>query len=357
LDGALPGEEAAALKKRCRALKKILFPALAATVASLLFAAFLYVTFFMMGPSDAPAGGYGNKIVLGFAQLGAESEWRSASSESVKRAAEKYGVELMFENAQQKQENQIKAIRSFIAHRVDVIAFAPVVETGWDNVLLEARAEEIPVILVDRKIQTESGGLYVSFLGSDFTEEGRKAGRWMTRKFGGINRDVNIVELRGTDGASPTMGRSEGFRDAISSDARFKIIRSESGDFMRSKGRETMEGILSEYRVPGGERRIDVLFAHNDDMAIGAVEAMEARGIAPGRDVVIISVDAQKSALEALKERKLNCVVECSPYIGERLMELVASLVSGDEIPPAIFTEETMFTEDDPPDSLPERPY
>jgi simple sugar transport system substrate-binding protein len=333
-------------------LKKIILPALVVTAAILLGA-----PFFMTGPVDEPAGGYGSKIVLGFAQLGAESEWRSASSESVKRAAEKYGVELMFENAQQKQENQIKAIRSFIAHRVDVIAFAPVVETGWDNVLLEAREERIPVVLVDRKIQTDLDGLYASFLGSDFAEEGRKAGLWATRKFDGTSRDVNIVELRGTDGASPTKGRSEGFREAISSDARFKIVCSESGDFMRSKGRETMEKILDGYHAPDEGRHIDVLFAHNDDMALGAVETMEARGIAPGRDVVIISVDAQRSALEALAKGKLNCVVECSPYVGERLMELVASLVSGNEIPTAIYSEETMFTEDNPPESLPERPY
>jgi simple sugar transport system substrate-binding protein len=179
----------------------------------------------------------------------------------------------------------------------------------------------------------------------------------MARKFGETSRDVNIVELRGTDGASPTRGRSEGFREAVSSDARFRIVCSESGDFMRSKGRETMERILGEHYAPDEGRQIDVLFAHNDDMALGAVETMESRGIAPGRDVVIISVDAQKSALEALGEGKLNCVVECSPYVGERLMELVVSLVSGDEIPPAIFSEETMFTEDDPPESLPERPY
>jgi simple sugar transport system substrate-binding protein len=333
-------------------LKKIIIPALVITAAILLCA-----PYFITRTSDEPTGDYSSKIVLGFAQLGAESEWRSASSESVKRAAANYGIELMFENAQQKQENPIKAIRSFIAHRVDVIAFSPVVETGWDNVLLEAREEGIPVILVDRKIQTELSGLYLSFLGSNFTEEGRKAGRWMTRKFGGTSGDVNIVELRGTDGASPTKGRYEGFREVISSDARFRIVRSESGDFMRSKGRETMDGILDEYYAPAEGRRIDVLFAHNDDMALGAVEAMESRGIAPGRDVAIISVDAQRSALEALKEGHLNCVVECSPYVGERLMELVVSLVSGDEIPPAIFSEETMFTEDDPPESLPERPY
>ncbi|MDR3075821.1 MAG: ABC transporter substrate-binding protein [Synergistaceae bacterium] len=306
---------------------------------------------------DAPEIPLGSKVVLGFAQLGAESEWRSASSESVIRAAEKYGVELMFENAQQKQENQIKAIRSFIAHRVDVIAFSPVVESGWDNVLIEARAVGIPVILVDRKIETDLRDVYISFLGSDFVEEGRKAGRWMRSKFGGEGRDVCIVELRGTEGASPTKGRDEGFREAISGDRRFRIVRSLSGDFMRSKGRETMEHILSEYYAPDEGRGIDVIFAHNDDMAMGAIEALESRGIKPGHDVVIISVDAQRSALDALKNGKLNCVVECTPYVGERLMQLVKALASGEEIPSAIYSEETMFTEDDPPESLPEREY
>jgi simple sugar transport system substrate-binding protein len=165
------------------------------------------------------------------------------------------------------------------------------------------------------------------------------------------------VELRGTEGASPTKGRDEGFREALSDDARFEIVRSVSGDFMRSKGREAMEVILGEYYAPREGRGMDVLFAHNDDMAMGAMEAMERRGLVPGRDVVVISVDAQKSALEALKQGRINCVVECTPYVGERLMQLVAALVSGESIPPVIYSDETLFTEDDPPDSLPERPY
>ena len=297
-----------------------------------------------------------SKIVLGFAQLGAESEWRSASSESVQRAARMYGVELMFENAQQKQENQIMAIRSFIAHRVDVIAFAPVVESGWDNVLMEARAAGIPVILVDRMIETELEDVYASFLGSDFMEEGREAGRWLLSKFSDWEGGIRIVELRGTEGASPTRGRDEGFREIISGDPRFRIARSLSGDFMRSKGRETMEYILSEYHDPeGGD--IDVIFAHNDDMALGAIEVLESHGIKPGQDIVMISVDAQRSGLEALKEGKLNSVVECTPYVGEQLMQLVIALVSGEEIPSAIYSEVRIFTEDDPPESLPVREY
>jgi simple sugar transport system substrate-binding protein len=271
----------------------------------------------------------------------------------------------MFENAQQKQENQIKAIRSFIAHRVDVIAFSPVVESGWDNVLLEAKAEGIPVILVDRHIRTDIDGLYVAFIGSNFMEEGRKAGRWLLEKFRDSGGPVRIVELRGTDGSSPAEDRAKGFREIIGKDERFEIVRSLSGDFMRSKGREVMEEILDEvleealpaYRDSFPDGTLDVLFAHNDDMAMGAVEAMEERGLSPGRDVAVISVDAQKSALEALSQGKINCIVECTPYVGEQLMDLVRQLAAGHGVPSTIYSEETVFTEDDPAESLPARSY
>jgi simple sugar transport system substrate-binding protein len=265
----------------------------------------------------------------------------------------------MFENAQQKQENQIKAIRSFIAHRVDVIAFSPVVESGWDNVLLEAKTEGIPVILVDRRIRTDIEDLYIAFIGSNFIEEGKKAGRWLLEKFRDAEERtvVKIVELRGTDGSSPGEGRAAGFREMLGNDGRFQIVRSLSGDFMRSKGREVMEEVLSDYYDPSAGRTLDVLFAHNDDMAMGAIEAMEERGLKPGQEVVVISVDAQKSALEALKQGRINCVVECTPYIGEQLMDLVRQLVAGHSIPSMIYSEETVFTENDPPESLPVRPY
>jgi simple sugar transport system substrate-binding protein len=259
----------------------------------------------------------------------------------------------MFENAQQKQENQIKAIRSFIAHRVDVISFSPVVESGWDNVLLEAKAEGIPVILVDRRIKTDLEDLYVAFIGSDFAEEGRKAGRWLLRKLWDFGGTVKIVELRGTDGSSPTEGRAKGFREMLEGDGRFQIVRSLSGDFMRSKGREVMEEVLN----PSVGQTLNVLFAHNDDMARGAMEAREEHGLRPGRDVVVISVDAQKSALEALKQGRINCIVECTPYVGEQLMDLVRQLTAGRDIPSTIYSQETVFTEDDPPETLPVRPY
>ncbi|MDR3321551.1 MAG: ABC transporter substrate-binding protein [Synergistaceae bacterium] len=314
--------------------------------------------YFTFGPreEEKTEEDFESKIVLGFAQLGDESEWRSASSTSIKSAARRHGVELMFENAQQKQENQIKAIRSFIAHRVDVIAFSPVVETGWDNILLEAKEAGIPVVLVDRRIRTENDGLYVTYIGSDFVEEGRKAGRWLTDNFPG-DGDARIVELRGTDGSSPARERAAGFREAISGDGRFKIVRSLTADFMRSKGREAMETILSDYHSPP-ERSIDVLFAHNDDMAMGAIESMEERGLTPGTDVIVISVDAQKSALAALKQGRMNCVVECTPYVGDQLMETAKSLASGGEVPPWIYSEEAVFTRSDAEaELLPERAY
>ncbi|MDR1978516.1 MAG: ABC transporter substrate-binding protein [Synergistaceae bacterium] len=337
-------------------MKKLFLASLVVLVASAISTYLLYLDdSFLETEND-----FGSKIVLGFAQLGAESEWRSASSASIKDAARRYGIELMFENAQQKQENQIKAIRSFIAHRVDVIAFSPIVETGWDNILLEAKAEGIPVVLVDRHIRTESDGLFAAFVGSDFVEEGRKAGRWLRKKFADAEGEVRVVELRGTEGSSPMRGRYEGFREALGdndwdndpkSSAQFKVLCSLRGDFMRSKGRETMEQILSSYS------NIDVLFAHNDDMAMGAVEAMEERGIRPGKDVVVISVDAQRSAVEAMKQGKINCIVECNPYVGDRLMELVRKLVAGVSVPSRIYSEEKVYTEDDAPEDLPVHPY
>ena len=290
------------------------------------------------------------RIVFGFSQLGAESEWRSSSSEDIRNAAERAGIQLIFDNAQQKQFNQIKAIRSFILNRVDVIAFCPIVEEGWDNILLEAKDAGIPVILVDRFIETDQQGLYCAFIGSDFYTEGVKAGEWLMGKFAKDAQPVLVAEIRGTDYSSPTIGRRDGLREVFSTDPRFQVVTSISGDFMRSKGRECMESILLEHP------EVNVLYAHNDDMAMGAIEVMEEAGIRPGRDIVIVSVDAQKSGLEALKAGKINCLVECNPYIGDELMDLAEKIVSGQPYPPVTYTHETVFTEDDDPALLPVRP-
>lgn len=287
------------------------------------------------------------RIVLGFAQIGDESEWRTVSSNDIKKSAEKAGVQLIFENAQQQQFNQIKAIRSFIVNRVDVIAFSPIVEEGWDNILLEAKTANIPVILVDRSIKTEEKDLYCAFIGSDFHREGKNAGEWIIKKFKNNEGPIKIAEISGTVNSTPAIGRHEGLLDALKNEPKFEIVTSVSGDFMRSKGMESMESILKE--TPD----FDLIYAHNDDMAVGAIEILEEHGIDPKKDVVIVSFDAQKSGLEALKEGKIKCLIECSPYVGTQLMDLVVKVANNEYVPKLTYTDEKIFTETDNLYSLP----
>jgi galactofuranose transport system substrate-binding protein len=292
------------------------------------------------------------KIVLGFSQIGAESEWRTANSESIKSAAKESGIDLKFADAQQKQENQIKALRSFIAQKVDVIAFSPVVETGFETVLREAKAAKIPVILTDRAVSAKDDSLWVTFMGSDFLEEGRKAGRWLTEKMKAGKGDVNIVELQGTVGSAPAIDRKKGFEEIIKSDPKFKIIRSQTGDFTRAKGKEVMEAFL---KADAG--KINVLFAHNDDMAIGAIQAIEEAGLKPGKDIIIVSIDGVKGAFEAMMAGKLNVTVECSPLLGPQLMSAVKDVVAGKPIPKRIVTQESIFPMEVAAKEFPNRKY
>ena len=290
------------------------------------------------------------KIVLGFSQIGAESEWRTANTESIKQAAKDAGIELKFSDAQQKQENQIKAIRSFIAQKVDVIAFSPVVETGWETVLREAKAAKIPVILTDRAVNVKDDSLWVTFMGSDFLEEGRKAGRWLVDNVKG--KEVNIVELQGTVGSAPAIDRKKGFEEVIKGKGEYKIVRSQTGDFTRAKGKEVMQAFLK-----ADPKKINVLYAHNDDMAIGAIQAIEEAGLKPGQDIKIVSVDAVKGAFEAMMAGKLNVTVECSPLLGPQLMKAVQDVVAGRPVPKRIVTEETVFPMETAAKEFPKRKY
>ena len=289
-------------------------------------------------------------LTLGFAQVGAESEWRTANTQSIKDAAKAAGITLKFSDAQQKQENQIKAIRSYIAQKVDVIAFAPVVTTGWDTVLKEAKSAKIPVILTDRSIETKDDSLYVTMIGSDFTEEGRKAGKWLLENYKGQG-DVNIVELQGTVGSAPAIERKKGFEEVIKANPRFKITRSQTGDFTRSKGKEVMEAFLKT------DKKVNVLFAHNDDMAIGAIQAIEAAGMKPGSDIIIVSIDAVKGAFEAMMAGKLNVSVECNPQLGPQLMEIVKAVKAGTPQPKRINTKEGVFPMETAAKEFPNRKY
>jgi len=299
---------------------------------------------------DAKTPEVRERIVFGFSQLGDESEWRTSSSNDIKLAADRAGIQLMFENAQQQQFNQIKAIRSFILKGVDVIAFCPIVEEGWDNVLEEAREAGIPVIVVDRKIETEDEGLFTAFIGANFHREGVRAGEWMVERFADHDGPVRVAEISGTLNSSPTIGRYDGLREVLAENPMFEIVVSISGDFMRSRGKECMEEILRE------AHNIDILYAHNDDMALGAIEIMEEHGIVPGRDILVVSVDAQRSGLEALRQGKINCLIECSPYVGNDLMDLVFKIVNGEPYPENTYTETRVFTDKDDFSTLPTRP-
>jgi len=292
------------------------------------------------------------KLVIGFAQTGAESEWRTANTDSVKAAAAAAGHELKFSDGQQKQENQIKAIRSFIAQKVDVIILAPLVTTGWDTVLLEAKKAKIPVLTESRNVEVKDTSTWATFVGSDFVEEGRRAGRWLLDATKTTNGDVNIVELQGTVGSDPANDRKKGFEEAIKVNPRYKVIRSQTGDFTRAKGKEVMEAFL---KAEG--KKINVLYAHNDDMAIGAIQAIEEAGFKPGKDILVIGVDAVKGAFEAMIAGKMNVSVECSPLLGPQLMEAARDVTSGKTLPRWIKTNEGVFPAEVAAKEFPNRKY
>jgi galactofuranose transport system substrate-binding protein len=308
----------------------------------------------LAGCSDSDASA-DDKVVMGFAQVGAESGWRTANTDSIKDSAADAGFELKFSDAQGKQENQIKAIRSYIQQKVDVIAFSPVVETGWDAVLQEAKRAGIPVILTDRAVDTEDTSLYETFLGSDFVLEGEKAGEWLVENAGDADvdgdGDINVVQLEGTTGAAPAIDRAEGFASAIAADPSIEVTASQTGDFTRDGGKQVMESFLNS------EDGIDVVFAHNDDMGLGAIEAIEAAGLEPGVDVKIITVDAVHDGMAALAEGKINFIVECNPLLGPQLMDLAEQVLDGKEVPERVVTEETTFTQEQAAEVLPDRKY
>lgn len=273
------------------------------------------------GTTGATGGGdKGGNIKVGFSQLGAESGWRTANTESVKAnlTAEK-GFDLTFVDAQQKQENQIKALRDFIDQDVDIIAFSPVIETGWDEVLQDIKDAKIPLVLVDRTVDTTVADPYVTWIGADFTQEGRTAGEWVKKN----HPDAKIFELQGTMGSGAQTNRQEGFREIIGDN----VIGEASGNFTRAEGKAAVEGALAAYPD------MDLIFAHNDDMGLGAVEALEAAGKKPGVDVKIVTVDGVRDGLQALKDGKFNYVVECNPAFGNQLADLLRSVAAGTEVP------------------------
>lgn len=280
------------------------------------------------------------KMKLGVAVVGSESSWRAANTESIKNAAvQDLGTDLIMQNAEGSQEKQIEIIRNFIQQKVDVIAFTPIVESGWDDVLAEAKAAGIPVILTDRKVKLEDDSLWTTFIGSDFVEEGRRAARWLV-EHKPMSGETKIVELQGTAGSAPAIERRQGFEEVLSQNAGFRVIASEVGDFTTESGQQLMSKVLQQGTIP------QVVFAHNDDMALGAIKAIEQRGLKPGSDVIVISVDATKLAFQAMLAGKLNMSVECNPLLGPQIIKAAKDLVAGKEIPVNIITAESIFAQE-----------
>jgi simple sugar transport system substrate-binding protein len=293
------------------------------------------VAMVLLGTPAAGAAPAKKPLKIGFAQTGAESAWRTANTLSMKSEAEKRGIDLKFSDAQGKQENQIRAVRSFITQGVDAIVIAPVVETGWDPVLREAKRAKIPVILTDRSIQTADESLFACFIGSDFYEEGRMAADWLAKHAGGKGR---IVELQGTVGSAPANERRKAFAEGIAKYPGLKIVDSQSGDFRRANGKEVMESFLKKHG-----RNIDIVYAHNDDMALGAIQAIEEAGQKPGQDIVIVSIDAIKEAIQAVVDGKINCTVECNPLFGPKVYDTVAKLLAGEKVPKKLYNKDELF--------------
>ncbi|HVU15956.1 MAG TPA: ABC transporter substrate-binding protein [Candidatus Didemnitutus sp.] len=275
------------------------------------------------------------QLVIGFAQTGAESAWRTANTNSMKSEAARRGIKLQFADGQGRQENQIRAVRSFIAQGVDAIVIAPIVETGWEPVLREAKRAHIPVIITDRTVQVSDESLYVCFLGSDFYAEGKMAAEWLANATHG---QAKIVELQGTPGSAPANERRKAFAEALKAYPGLTIIDSQSGDFRRSGGKEVMEAFLKKHG-----REITAVYAHNDDMALGAIQAIEEAGLKPGKDILIVSIDAIHEAIQAVIDGKLGCTVECNPLFGPKVYDTVAKILAGETVPKKAFNHDERF--------------
>lgn len=288
-------------------------------------------------------------LKVGFAQTGAESDWRTANSESMKAESAKRGIDFKFSDGQGKQENQIRAVRSFITQGVDVIVISPLAETGWEPVLREAKRANIPVILSDRGIQTSDDSLFTCFIGSDFYEEGRMAADWLAKFAGGKG---NIVELQGTPGSAPANERRKSFAEALKKYPDLKIIDSQSGNFEQSGGKQVMEAFLKKHG-----RNFSIVYSHNDAMTYGAIKAIEEAGLKPGKDITIVSIDAMRPAVQAVAEGRLNCTVECNPLFGPIVFDTVAKIMAGEKVPKKVLNKDTLFDATNAAAALPSRKY
>lgn len=292
---------------------------------------------------EAASGKEKGYITVGFSEVGSESDWRRAHTKSFKEAfSAENGYDLLFEDAQQKQENQLKAIRNFILQEVDYIILDPIVETGWDAVLQEAKDAGIPVILVDRFADISDPELYTCWVGSDFYKEGQRAGEWLENYLedrGLDEKEIHIVTLQGTLGSTAQIGRTEGFDQILQQHENWVMLEQQSGDFVQAKGEEIMEYFLDTYDD------IDVVISENDNMTFGAVDAIHAAGqtCGPNGDIVMISFDATHAALESMLNGEVHADFECNPLLGVMASEVIQKLEKGESVEKIQYVEEQYF--------------
>lgn len=306
---------------------------------SLLFLLLCLILSGCSSPVPPAADPGGSLVVVGFSQVGAESDWRNANTRSMQSAfSAENGYRLILDDAQQKLERQITAIRNFINQGVDYIVLAPTTERGWETVLTEAKAANIPVIIVDRMIEISDTGLFTCWVGSDFRKEGDTAVAWLDKRFG--NEPLRIVHLQGNIGSSAQIGRTEGLDAGLAAHDQWELVFRASGDFIQAKGQELMEAVLAE-GTP-----FNVIYAENDNMAYGAIDALKKAGMRPGKDVTIIAFDSSSTALHMILDGEISLDVECNPLHGPRVQSIIEQLQKGETPPKFTFVEETCFDAD-----------
>lgn len=324
-------------------------------VFTLMLVALLVCCVMFTGCTKKAAKSDGKLITVGYAQVGAESDWRTANTESFKTTfVEENGYKLIFDDAQQKQENQIKAIRNFIQQDVDYIVVAPVVETGWETVLQEAKAAGIPVILSDRQMKVSDDSLYLCWVGGNFLKEGQDSVVWLENylaKNGRAEENINICLIQGTIGSSAQIGRSEGILAGIEANPHWNLLAKQTGDFTQAGGQEVMESFLKQYYD------IDVVFCENDNEAWGAIDAIKAAGKVPGKDIIIICFDAVHETFNRMIAGEINCAVECNPLHGPRVAEIIKILEDGGSVDKIMYVTEGVFDEENAAEMLPTRAY
>ncbi|MBN9526796.1 MAG: ABC transporter substrate-binding protein [Alphaproteobacteria bacterium] len=301
-----------------------------------------------MTAAAVPGIALAQDLTVGFSQIGSESGWRAAETTVSKSEAAKRKINLKIADAQQKQENQIKAIRSFVAQNVDAIFLAPVVSTGWEAVLKEAKEAKIPVVLLDRDIDPSGKDLYLTAVTSDSVHEGKVAGEWLVKTVG--TKPCNVVELQGTVGASVATNRKKGFEAGIAGAPNVKIVRSQTGDFTRAKGKEVMESFI---KAEGGGASICAVYAHNDDMMVGAIQAMKEAGLKPGKDILTASIDAVPDIFKAMAAGEANATVELTPNMAGPAFDAIIAYKTKGTVPPKwIQTESKLYTAADNPQAV-----